>query len=208
MSRRAKLRRALALLATGFLLSSCSVLTPKPDFPAAADTASDWPARRAALEALQDFALRGRIAVAGGGEGFNATLRWQQRGQVGQMQLAGPLGLGALTIDLDGASLRVTDAGGKMLADAAARAEIERRLGFTLPLAELSYWVRGVAQPAQAATEQLNAEGTRLSALDQAGWRVDYANQTLSPLGVLPQKLSAQRADYRLRLVIDQWSRP
>lgn len=198
--------RAVSLLAFSLVIAACTTLPSKPATVPSPAATTDWPTRRAALLALQNFALRGRVAVAAGGEGYSGALRWQQHGRAGQIQLAGPLGIGALDIDFDGSRVQLKDSRGNVLADDAARAEIERRLGFALPLAELGYWVRGVAAPTDVAHEEVNAEGTGLIALEQSGWRVDYGRQTASPLGMLPQKLTARRTDCRLRLAIDQWS--
>lgn len=211
--------RSVALLAVALALGACATLpspAPAPNSAAAIDTAADWPARRAALLARTDFALRGRVAVAAAGEGFSASLRWSQHGPVGQMQLNGPLGVGALRVDFDHDELRVTDARGDELSGAAARAELERRLGFTLPLAELAYWVRGVGAPAapgsvvpgSVAVETLDAAAARLAALDQAGWRVDYSAYAPSLLGVLPRKLALRRDEVRIRLAIEAWEAP
>ena len=201
--------RAVALSALALAAAGCTTLVPRNAAAPLVVTAKDWPARRVQLLALQDFALHARIAIAAGSDGFSGTLRWQQHGSAGQMQLVGALGIGAIDIAFDGDSMQLKDSRGNVLADAAARAEIDRRLGFNLPLAELGYWVRGVADPAAGtAREEYVADGTHLAALEQSGWRVEYASEALSPLGPLPQKLSAHRADYRLRLAVDRWSRP
>lgn len=207
MTRRAPGFAALAALALA--LGACASLPPRaPAGSSAIDSAADWPARRVALLALNDFALRGRVAVAAGGEGFSVTLRWTQHGAAGQMQLAGPLGTGGLQVQIDGAELRVTDAHGEQLSGAPARAELERRLGFELPLVQLAYWVRGVAEPGAAYSETLDAEGKRLASLQQAGWRIDYATYAPSPPGVLPSKLVLLREGVRIRLIVDGWESP
>lgn len=200
--------RGAALLAASLALTACVALPPKAAAPSSIDTAADWPARRAALLSLQEFALRGRVAVAAGEEGFNATLRWSQHGVSTRMQLEGPLGVEALRVEFDQDRMQVVDSHGTELADAAARAELERRLGFALPLRELAYWIRGVPAPSSVGIEVLDAQGVHLAALEQLGWRVEFAGYSASPLGELPRKLTARREGWRIRLVVDRWGVP
>ena len=207
----------LALL-PALMLAGCATLSQNPVAVRSGaaplstiDAAVGWPARRAAVLAQQNFALQGRVAIVAAQEGFSAGLRWSQRAGAGEMQLNGPLGVGALRVQFDESSLQVTDARGAILSGAAARAELERRLGFELPLAQLGCWARGVASPTAAGdpgTEKLDAAGQRLATLDQDGWHMDYSAYAASSLGVLPQKLELRRADVRIRLAIQKWELP
>lgn len=215
MTSRSAAPLALRLISAVLLMLAGCATVPKPaptPAPAAIDASAAWPERRIALLALQDFSLRGRVAVAAAGEGFSAALRWSQRAATGQLQLNGPLGVGALRVEFTATALSVTDSRGNELAGDAARGELERRLGFALPIAELAYWVRGVDAPATdesgAAVDALDATGTRLSRLQQAGWDVDYAAYAPSLLGVLPQRLTLTRQGARIRVAIESWGLP
>jgi len=201
-------RRIPAGLAAGLgalLVAACASL-PAPS-PVASPTPLDWPQRRAQLQQRLDFTLKGRLAVAAGEEGFSAGLRWQQRDRDGLIELDGPLGVGGLRLQVRGEALELTTSRGERLDGAAARGELERRLGFTLPLESLRYWVRGVPDPGSAADERLDATAPRLAALAQNGWMVDYVAYIEDPSeGALPRRLSAVREGTRLRLVIEAWS--
>ncbi|MCC6173074.1 MAG: outer membrane lipoprotein LolB [Gammaproteobacteria bacterium] len=204
LPRRCGLRAAAAATIAGLLLAGCASL------PTAPPTTSplDWPQRRALLQDASRFDLKGRIAVAAGEEGFTAGLRWQQRDADALIELDGPLGIGGLRLHARGEALELTTARGERLDGEAARAELERRLGFELPLAALRYWVRGVPDPAGPAAEQLADAAPRLTGLEQAGWRIEYAAYVEVPSagGELPRRLSASRESTRLRLVIERWS--
>ena len=93
-------RRSAALGAAALaILSACRTLPP------AAPSTQDWQTRRQQLQAREHFSLSGRVAVAVGEQGFNASLRWQQDGARTQLALEGPLGVGAVHIDANGDSL-------------------------------------------------------------------------------------------------------
>jgi len=164
-----------------------------------------WPERRAALQADDTFSLSGRVGVAADGQGFNASLRWEQEGARSRVALDGPFGVGGALIESDGSELTLTDARGRRVDGEAARLEIERRLGFELPLAALRYWVRGVPVPDTPAAETLDAAAARLATLEQDGWRIEFTAYAPTASVELPQRLTAQREGTRVRMVIDRW---
>jgi outer membrane lipoprotein LolB len=45
----------------------------------------------------------------------------------------------------------------------------------------------------------------RLTALTQAGWHVGYASYVSSVGETLPARLTLQRADVRVRVLVDDW---
>ena len=167
--------------------------------------AESWEARRPQLQALERFELRGRVAVAAGGEGFNASVRWMQDGARSQVTLQGPLGVGGAQITAAASELSLVTARGEHIESAAARAELTQRLGFDPPLTSLRYWVLGVPDPGQPATEALDPSQQRLSALTQGGWHIDYNSYTSANGQPLPARLTLQRDAVRVRLLVDDW---
>ncbi len=165
----------------------------------------DWPTRRELLQQQRDFSLRGRVAVAAGEQGFSASLRWTQQGEQTQIWLDGPFGLGALAIETDGAALLVTDARGQRFDGEAARVELERQLGFAVPLASLRYWVQGLPSPVAPADEALENGRPRLARLEQLGWTVEYREYQPAPAAHRPRRLVASYAGARVRLLIERW---
>ena len=183
-------------------LASCRTLPPPPPVPAAL---APWDVRRPQLQAREHFELRGRVAVAASGEGFNASLHWTQDGARSQVSLGGPLGVGGAEIIASGDDLTMVTSRGEHLDSAAAHAALATHLGFDPPLASLRYWVLGVPDPAQPATEALDQTQQRLSALTQDGWRIDYQSYVSADGESLPARLTMQRDTVRVRLLVDNW---
>jgi outer membrane lipoprotein LolB len=173
--------------------------------PGAAPPAPPWVQRRPQLQARELFTLRGRVAVATGEQGFNASLRWTQDGQNSAVTLAGPFGMGGFEIDADGANLDVITPSGEHIASDAARAELTRHLGFDPPITSLRYWVLGVPDPAQPASETLDPLHQRLSGLAQDGWQIHYTSYVAVGDEWLPSRLTLERANVRVRLLVDDW---
>jgi outer membrane lipoprotein LolB len=198
MSDRIAARAALAV-ACASLIVGCPSMPQRPSVEP-----QTWDARRTELQARDTFGLAGRVAVAAGQEGFNARLRWNQSGPVSELVLDGPFGAGGLRLTSDGTQLVLENPKGERLDADAARAEIERRLGFEPPLRSLRYWVLGVPDPASTASEQLDQEA-RLATLEQNGWNIEYTSYAPVDGRWLPQKMTLRREGVRVRLLIERW---
>jgi outer membrane lipoprotein LolB len=197
-SSRPRLGAALAIATA--LAAACR--TAPPTLP---PSTVPWDVRRPQLQAQTHFELKGRVAVAARGEGFNANLRWTQEGARSQLTLEGPLGVGGAQVTASGEELSLVTAHGDHVDNAEAHAALEERLGFDPPLSALRYWVLGVPDPARPATEALDQTQQRLAGLTQDGWRVDYQSYVTAGGGVLPARLTLQRDDVRVRLLVDNW---
>lgn len=190
----------VALLAAALLLSGC------PAVPVKMPEVEPWDIRRAQLQARERFELSARVAVAAGNDGFNARLRWEQDGQRSNVALDGPLGVGGVRVAAEGASLSITTSRGEQLDADAARAELIARLGFEPPLGSLRYWVLGVPDPAQPATEEVLDPQQRLVSLQQDGWRIEYGGYKAVGGEWLPEKITFRRDEVRVRMIVDRWS--
>ena len=192
--------RKLLWAAFAVMLASCRTVPPVHEAPA-----TTWEVRRPQLQARDKFELKGRVAVAAAGEGFNARLRWTQEGKQTRMSLDGPLGAGGVQVTSDGSAVSIVTSRGDRLDNDAAREELAKRLGFDPPLDSLRYWIQGVPEPGHLAQETLDSQ-QRLAALQQDGWQINYTDYMSVGGEWLPSKLTLQRAGVRLRVVVDGWN--
>lgn len=192
--------RALLAWSTLLALAACQSLPPLPTTP--------WPARRAALQAIESYAFNGQLAAATASEGFSASLRWQQQGVASDLLLRAPLGVGGAHLRFDGVLLLVTAGDGAQLEGAAAHAELVRLVGFEPPLSSLRYWLLGVPDPAAPAAAETFDAAQRLAQLRQDGWQVDYGEYLRSASQWLPRRMVLQRGDLRLKLRVSNWQLP
>jgi outer membrane lipoprotein LolB len=182
-----------------FVLAGCRTA------PVSVAALAPWEVRRPQLQAREHFDLSGRVAVATGHDGFNANLHWEQQGTHSQLMLEGPLGAGAVRISASGDDLDIVTARGEHVDRAAAHAELATRLGFDPPLPSLRFWILGVPDPGQPATEELDQQQQRLQGLTQAGWHIDYTRYVAVGAESLPTRLTLQRDAVRVRLLVDDW---
>jgi outer membrane lipoprotein LolB len=198
------LRGFAASAATAVLLLSAGCRTLPPSVVVGPGADAPWPEQRAALEKLDRYGLNGRVAVAAQGQGFSATLRYQQQPRRSDLSLDGPLGIGGLRVEVEGEDIAIATSRGEKLDGQSARDELERRLGFQLPLAELRWWLLGIPAPGEASVNQ-DAGSGEIRDFTQNGWRVSI-NSRAAGLGFsLPQRLTAEREGARLKLLVENW---
>jgi outer membrane lipoprotein LolB len=183
------------------LLAACATTRQTPNLVSIPATA--WDERVAALQQLDHWSFSGRVAVAVGTQGWQASLDWRQLGAVTEAHLAGPLGVGAIQLKLTPDGLSVN--GGRSGAEALA--QLQDRLGFELPLASLRYWVLGVPAPADV-SDLVRSSADRAQELRQSGWAIAYDRYLAVGGDVLPTRLVLTRDQIRVRIVVDHWDLP
>ena len=147
------------------------------------------------------------MAVAANGQGFSGTLRYRQAGQRADLSIDGPMGLGGLRLVADGEDVSVATSKGDKLDGNAAREELERRLGFEMPVAQLRWWLLGIPEPGTGeASPPANGSPEPLPDFEQDGWRVAVSSRA-SALGFsLPQRLTIEREGARMKLLVARWN--
>ncbi|MEY2919156.1 MAG: hypothetical protein RL261_461 [Pseudomonadota bacterium] len=157
---------------------------------------------------LTQWTAKGRIALSAQGEGGSGSFVWQQRSERTELTVRGPLGAGGLALVTDGETLELADGSGQPLDGEAARAELERRLGVQLPLAELRYWMLGVPAPGRSDGGPVQASTGSVPGFVQGGWVVSYEELKPQAGWNLPARLTATTSGARVRIVVDDWVLP
>jgi outer membrane lipoprotein LolB len=197
-------RVALAVALAG--LAGCATMggVHAPGDPVA------WAARRTALTPLQAWQLDGRVAIAAGDEGYSGTLAWVQDGATLDFRFQGPLGFGGLRIHGDAVALTVTTSKGETFTVTDPEQDFEDRLGWSLPVHSMRYWMTGIPDPASPFEADYDAAG-RPREIRQKGWTVRYDEfeRDAPPATggvVLPHRLTIERDDVRIKVVAGRWS--
>lgn len=185
------------------LTSACSSL-PRP---AMDDSTSDalYESRRELLSGLEGWTLRGRLAVSDEKDGGSGTLRWQQSAGGNRLDFHGALGRGAWVLESDDESARLQMADGRVYKDRSLKGLVESQLGWSVPVDDLSWWVRGLEAP--GGTDQRNmGEDGDLAELKQSGWVIEFSRYREQSGVLLPGKLVARQNDKTVKLAIREWT--
>lgn len=195
-------RYRLTVLLLLIAVSGCVHRAPQP--------IDDWTQHQAQVLKLSRWNLTGKLGVRIPGDNGSATLRWHNANKNYTLDLSGPFGQGRLLITGKPGRVKLEQGGEAPLMADSAETLIHQTTGWTLPVAQLAYWVRGIPAPQQPVTWlEKNPEGL-LGILDQAGWRVRYSNYSSVPVTdknnvQLPGRIVAEYGDIRLTLIIRQW---
>lgn len=150
------------------------------------------------LYRLKAWRLAGRIAVFAVKESWSANIDWQHWPDTEKLKLSGPLGQGAVAVNLTGEGVSIDRGDGRVQTSNEPGRFINQQLGIEVPLRSLSFWAVGLPEPGLAF--QGTADG-----FVQSGWLVDYKSMQKLGNEVLPQKLTVTNQRVKLKLVVDEW---
>jgi len=170
---------------------------------------TDWDSRQTQLERIHHWHMKGKLGVRIPGDNGSANLHWQQQGDEFSLDLTGPLGSRRVSIQGHPGEVSLRESSGHVRSASSAEDLIQQSLGWTLPVSQLSYWVRGLPAPRQRIQHREYNDSGQFSLLEQAGWRIHYSNY--QPVNhaqnelALPGKIVAEYKEVRLTLVIRNW---
>lgn len=161
------------------------------------------------LQMISDWQLAGKLGIRTADDSGSASLKWTQQSANYQINLSGPLGQKRMVITGKQGKVRLEQTGEPAQEAKTAEALIKKSVGWTLPVAQLAYWVRGVPAPKLRITHiQQNTNGL-LDQLHQGGWIITYSkyrdHQYNGLTLPLPGKITAEYQDVRLILAIRDW---
>lgn len=184
--------RLVAAALLGAVLAGCATVPSAPSG-----------ARR---DALGDFSLEGRFSLRHEDTNYAGRLSWRHAGVDNELLLASPFGQGLAQITTSARGAQLTMSDGKVYAAADSEELTRQVLGYPLPLAQLTDWVRGRGVASGLAElVELDGQGRPLR-LRQDDWRIAYEYDS-DAAQALPSRLFAQRDDgLELRLRIDDWN--
>ena len=194
----------LRLLFIGLLLSGCAHQLPKAPL-----ISEDWPKHQAQVESFKHWQATGKLAVKVPNDGGSMSLRWQQEPTSFQIDFTGPFGQNILAIDGKTDHVTLSEPGKDPITAKTAEELIRRNTGWTIPVAQLAFWVRGLPAPTAKLTRFApNAQGL-IGELEQLGWKVTYGDYLSVTNGsgtiAMPGRITAEFKDIRLTLAIREW---
>jgi outer membrane lipoprotein LolB len=161
--------------------------------------------REALLRSHLRWALSARIAVSGDKDGGSGELEWRQDEDRYDFTIHAPVtgktwhlhgnAQEAVLEGVEAAPVRGRD----------AQQLLRERVGWNVPVSELTSWMRGL-RAAHAPAQVIYNERSLPAVLQQSGWRVEYKDYFEDLTPPLPRKVFASKPPYRVRVVIERWS--
>ena len=192
--------RTVALRAV--LALSCVVLAGCDAAPARRAGGDALDARAARLAQSPQWSLDGRVAVSDGQDGGSGRIAWRQDRDDYVIEIRAPVSRQTWRLTQRDGELVLEGARQQPVRGADAEDLLAREVGWHLPIAQMRWWVRGLAARPDAVVE-LDERGLPRT-IREAGWQVAYTrfDQADPPL---PVRIEAIRAPYKVRLAVSAW---
>jgi outer membrane lipoprotein LolB len=149
--------------------------------------------------ALSHWQLSGKLGIRNQQQTKSAYLNWQQCGESFDIRLSGPLGQGGARLQGSRGSVTLQT---KDKTSSASNPEqlLQQQLGWSMPISQLQYWVRGIPSPNQGYRNNLDNNG-----FEQAGWQISYLQLQQVDNLTLPAKAIATHPRLKLTLLLKNW---
>jgi outer membrane lipoprotein LolB len=180
-------------------LAGCAAPRVKPD----ADLLARQDARERVLSAQHAWQLEGRLGVSDGRDGGSGSLQWRQDGDTFHFSVHAPVTGKTWVLSGDAHHAVLEGLREQAIEGDDAAVLLERELGWHVPVAELTDWVRGARARGDARIE-FRSDGLP-ALIEQDGWKIEYPDYDSSSQPPLPRRIFASRGDYRVRLSVNQW---
>ena len=185
------------------LLSGCAGLTSHETLSGQGNPAQ-WQAHKTQASQLNGWQISGKVGIRSPRESGSATLFWLQRQDYFDIRLAGPMGRGAARLTGRPGAVSLDAANQGQFQAESAEALLQQQLGWSLPVAHLFWWIRGL--PAEDSKSRLTLDSeSRLAKLEQDDWQVEYLSYAEQNGYWLPERMKLHGANLDITLVIKDW---
>lgn len=178
-------------LLSSLLLSACSTVPTEPITVYSNKARHD-------LYKLTHWSFEGRLAVTSPKDSWSANIVWKHSPAEDKLKLVGPLGQGAVIIQLKGNKVIIDRGGGDVRWSEHPEEFVNQELGMFVPVQSLRYWVIGLPEPSIEFQEM--GEG-----FSQAGWLTEFKQMQSVDNQSMPKKIAVLSKEVKLKLFIDHW---
>lgn len=160
--------------------------------------------RKAWFDAHPDWEIDGRVGLSDGRRAGSLGFSWKAEGDTHRIHLRTAAGSRQwrLRFSPDGALLEGTDVG--QITGPDPDPLVERAVGWPIPVHALSWWIRGLVPPG-GGDIRFSDDGS-LAGVTGPVWNLSYQHFDRVDGRLLPTRLEANSDDYRVRIVIGDWT--
>ncbi|PIZ04756.1 MAG: outer membrane lipoprotein LolB [Gammaproteobacteria bacterium CG_4_10_14_0_8_um_filter_38_16] len=195
-------------IGTAFLLSGCATLkAPRSSW---AFEKKSPAVRQAALAKIKFWMIDGAFGIKRiGYQPVIANYRWQQFNQGYRIHIVSSLGLYSAEIYRAKNKVTLWKNGTHAMTAHTPEGLMHKALGWSLPLSELTYWIRDMPAPQKQGTYKVRYDDFgHLTALQQDGWTLHYGSFITKDDIDLPQAIVMERYNMSVKIVIKTWTLP
>ncbi|OMH39031.1 lipoprotein insertase outer membrane protein LolB [Motiliproteus sp. MSK22-1] len=185
------------------VISGCTSLPPVPETQA---PVRSWQENTQWLEQQTEWAIKGKIGIRQDQQVTSANLSWEQQYNDYRIFMSGPFGQGAVDIRGNEQGIVLKISGDETYYATSPEALLQDQLGWSLPLSNLDYWVKGLPAPTEPYIKTLD-ERNLLKTLEQNSWKIQYRSYHWDQTVPLPHKIILTQGQFlKVTLVVKEWS--
>ena len=156
---------------------------------------------------IQQWRILGAFSINNGEKTELANYTWELKDQDNyHVTVSSSLNLYHITIINDRQQLSLQQNQKDPLIANTPEALMQQAVGYSLPISNLYYWIRGLPAPGKAKT-QFDESG-HLSTLAQAGWEINYRHyQSVNGID-LPSLIQLYKTPFNIKIAIKSWQLP
>ncbi|MFN3234546.1 MAG: lipoprotein insertase outer membrane protein LolB [Gammaproteobacteria bacterium] len=158
-------------------------------------------------QSLKEWQILGLVALNMPNQHVSATLNWVQDNQNYRLDLVGTLGIGHVSIIGSPQFIQLETAKGREYSAKNPKALMQKTLGWSLPIADLYYWIRGLPAPDKAYQAQYGV-GHQLLELQQNGWQIKYQQYAIFNNYALPSRMELKSHGIQVKIALKHWKLP
>jgi len=197
-------RRCILITSVFAILSGCTSLKVPTTQQPNAFQALPTQQRIQTLLGIQQWNIDGAFSVQYGQQVNIANYAWQQIGSSYQIQIHSSLNIYSIKIQGQLGQVTLIEAQKQPVSASSAEELMQDRLGWSLPVSNLQYWIRGIPAPGDYQS-QVDVFG-HLTQVTQQGWFVGFSNYTTVQSYDLPRTLLVQGHGLKIKIVIKNWN--
>ncbi|MEE9425336.1 MAG: lipoprotein insertase outer membrane protein LolB [Methylococcales bacterium] len=167
-------------------------------------SSSNQPVQLSDAAKITDWCMAGRSAAKYAESGWQAGVNWCQSGNRTTLELSGPMRLGTVLLSYHLGELWIRESTDHLSITHQPKRLLRERLGFSVPLSALKFWLIGVAEPGEIDYLKRDNNG-RMRLFRQYGWLIKYDNYSLVNGSQLPGKIKLTKDAVSLKIVVDEW---
>lgn len=193
--------RIIIILISFLLLSACAT-TPMATAPL--NQKLSWPSRQAQLNQIHDWHAEGIVGIRVGQQAQSANVNLIQHGRNYHLALYGPLGADRVVLEGQPGKVTMKTSDGQITTAKSPESLLKHRLGWSLPVNNLYYWLRGLPAPHLKHTLKFDTYH-HISQLQQQGWLIRYQRFAGINGQDLPTKIIMTNQTLHATIIISQW---
>ncbi|MEM6998720.1 MAG: lipoprotein insertase outer membrane protein LolB [Pseudomonadota bacterium] len=196
------MKRYHYLLIAVLLLSACTQ-TPRIE---SGEKTQLWLEHQITASAIQSWNIKGRVAVKNSKQSGTITLFWNQFLANYELRFLAPLGQGTYILSGTPNSVIMKTPKENIIEAENPEQLLRDVLNWDVHLNGLRYWVRGLPEPGVEFSSLLLDDKGRLTNMDQSGFNINVSRYTEIENVSLPEKLSIESDNIRLKVIIQNWN--